>query len=352
MAVIASNKVFPLAEIEATDFAELIDAISPYKYCIMRGCAVYKSSTVGAVYIDDGQVLIRGRVITITGGTFPIPLPSTASATYYVIVECNISASTVDASASVVAVTSLASYDSPDVANFNATGTKTYLILAVVQRNQTEVTTVDTSTGTNHRAPTITTAGDTIRQSLNALSSTVSNHYTTLNNRITNVNTDLTTLGTTVNNFKTTANANFNKEIVLDSAQEASDILVSSLAGGANATYIAYPLGGNTYYPSNSSGTAAERSNYQRNAVAKNNSNVAYTQYYAQGRRYSLAALSEAVIGVQSNSANAGMLVVRGFNCVSSDNHVEVQVRNTGSAAATNFKITIKGYFVVRGKLG
>lgn len=63
-------RVFPNKELFSTDMAEILDGLFPFNG-VIQGCTVH--SVNGALSIDSGRLMVRGRLGVVTGGTIPIP---------------------------------------------------------------------------------------------------------------------------------------------------------------------------------------------------------------------------------------------------------------------------------------
>lgn len=343
----ATNKVFPLAELEALDFAEVIDSLMPVKAGIIRGCAVQKSTTAGYVWVTAGQVLVRGRLITVSGGNVFLPVPSGTSQTYYIIVECDLSASTLEGSASVKAVTALEGEGRQNPSsnnNINPSSLKTYVCLGRATRSQTAVTTVD-ATG---RVPVITNIGNTVYNTANTANNRSQDNSKSITGSIANRFTALTTKIT--NNYNSLLSKIKSLTGVKSSHQVGCSVEITSLAAGASITVVAYPGAGTTYYPASATGSKTERQNYQMNQAAISRAENLWDDANTRGTLETFVGLG----GITISGANSGGIVLRGWNCVTgskTDRHqyVTLYLRNTGSQAATGVTLNVKGYFTLVG---
>lgn len=344
----ATNKVFPLAELEALDFAEVIDSLMPVKAGIIRGCVLSKSPTAGYVTVSAGQVLVRGRLITIpTAANVFLPIPSGTSQLYYIIVECDLSASTLEGSATVKAVTALEGEGRKNPSsnnNINPSSLKTYVCLGRAARSQTAVTTVD-STG---RVPVITNIGNTVYNTANTANSRSQANSTSITGSIANQFTSLTTKVT--NNYNTLLSKIKSLTGVKSSHQVGCSVVIDSLAAGASITVVAYPGAGNTHYPASASGNQTERQNYQMNQAVISRAQELWIDANTRGKLETFAGLG----GITISGANSGGIVLRGWNCVTGSNsdkhqYVTLYLRNTGSQTATGVTLNVKGYFTLVG---
>lgn len=330
--VTASNKVFPMAEIEAVDFAELIDSIAPYQIGIIRGCGVAKAVEVGSVWIYGGQVLIRGRVITVREGGLVLPPPSSGQVSYYILVVCNLSASSVEDSAEIVAAGSLSEFDPPTSETFNVNNERTYAILATATRTPTEVSTVSVV----QRAPSIANAGKVIMNNLA--------HH---GNRIAELDTSIAANTRSINSLKTTLG---NQGFVSNIHAVSGSASIDSLAAGAIITVTIYPESGATAYPETNAQNKAHNDSLEREARNR------YESQVAQGTLEGLMGIVGLNVGHISGGSNGGNLVIRGWDCITgSSAHpyqcVTVSIKNVGSAAATNLSVEVKALKVATTKI-
>lgn len=349
----ATNKVFPLAELEALDFAEVIDSLMPVKAGIIRGCVLSKSPTAGYVTVSAGQVLVRGRLITIPkAASVFLPVPSGVSQPYYIIVECDLSASTLEGSATVKAVTNLEGEGRQNPSsnnNINPSSLKTYVCLGRAARSQTAVTTVD-ATG---RVPVITNIGNTVYNTANTANNRSQNNSNTITGSIANQFASLTTKVT--NNYNTLVNK-IGKMVGLKSCHAVGQTVeIASLAAGASIGVTCYVTAGKTFYPASnaSSATPTERSNWSSNLNIQNQARSLWQNDYAKGKLETFVGLGEFYV----TGKNVGGICLQGWNCVtgSSSNplqYASLYIRNTGTQKATDIKITVKGLFFLEGALG
>ena len=342
MSEIATNKVFPLAEIEALDFAEIIDSLSPIKVGIIRGCGLAKSTSAGYVHVNPGQVLIQGRLITVRGGDIFLPVPATED-TYYILVVCDLAATTAASSADVIATKDLTGDGraAPPVWDFNVASKKTYAILGQASRNQSGVTTV---TFTN-RSPDVINAGADTRAIATTANARSSQNSTTIANN----KTELTAQITTVNNRVTTVNNKVNAIKGLKSCHLVGQtVFIASLAAGSSIGVTCFVKAGETRYPASnaSSASAKEKERWQWNQNLQNMATTLWQDDYSKGKLETFAGLGEFVVA----GTNASGICLCGWNCVTGSTSNKAQyaslyIRNTGTKAASNITITVKGLF-------
>lgn len=137
MAVASTLLTFPGSHFTPQDFAIMLERVSIVKTGIMYGCKVTQLGT-NSVSVAEGWVAVRGRLIKIEAGSLTFALPSSGSATYYVLVKVDLANS--DSPSTVYIANALPTDESEDF-NFNQYGVA-YLNLATITTDPITITQV------------------------------------------------------------------------------------------------------------------------------------------------------------------------------------------------------------------
>lgn len=135
MAVASTLLTFPGSHFTPQDFAIMLERVSTVKTGIMYGCKVTQLGS-NSVSVAEGWVAVRGRLVKVESGSLTFALPSSGSATYYVLVKVDLANS--DSPSTVYIASSLPTDESADF-NFNQYGVA-YLNLATITTDPIEIT--------------------------------------------------------------------------------------------------------------------------------------------------------------------------------------------------------------------
>lgn len=84
----AEIRVYPDEELKAVDMAEIVDSLQ-LADGIIQGCGVEITQNGTALHIDDGRILIRGRLGVVTAGNVELPALE-ATATCHLAAVCDL----------------------------------------------------------------------------------------------------------------------------------------------------------------------------------------------------------------------------------------------------------------------
>lgn len=135
MAVSSTLLTYPGASFTPQDFAIMLERVSIVKTGIMYGCNVTALGT-NSVSVAEGWVAVRGRLVKVETGSLNFALPSSGSATYYVLVKIDLANS--DSPSSVYISNALPDDESEDF-NFNQYGIA-YFCLATITTDPLTIT--------------------------------------------------------------------------------------------------------------------------------------------------------------------------------------------------------------------
>lgn len=137
MAVASTLLTFPGSHFTPQDFAIMLERVSTIKTGILYGCKVTVAGT-NSVNVAEGWVAVRGRLAKIEPGNLSFALPSSGSATYYVLVRVDLA--NADSPSTVYIANALPTDESEDF-NFNQYGIA-YLNLATITTDPISITQV------------------------------------------------------------------------------------------------------------------------------------------------------------------------------------------------------------------
>jgi len=137
MAVASTLLTFPGSHFTPQDFSIMLERVSTIKTGILHGCKVTVAGT-NSVNVAEGWVAVRGRLAKIETGTLSFALPSSGSATYYVLVRVDLA--NADSPSTVYIANALPTDESEDF-NFNQYGIA-YLNLATITTDPISITQV------------------------------------------------------------------------------------------------------------------------------------------------------------------------------------------------------------------
>lgn len=200
----ADIRVYPDKEMKAIDMAEIVDSVQ-LANGIIQGCGV--SIVQNALHIDDGRILINGRLGVVTAGNVELP-ELEATTTCYLTAVCDLAIQNPFYIALLTgADKSALDQKKSQITNFNAGNGVDYVILGTASVNPT-TNVVSNWTPQNDRPVSNTTFITQIRNALNNRITSVSNSLTTLSNKIgaTAMGTSATTVTAAIKELVTKTN--------------------------------------------------------------------------------------------------------------------------------------------------
>lgn len=204
----ADIRVYPDKEMKAIDMAEIVDSVQ-LANGIIQGCGV--SIVQNALHIDDGRILINGRLGVVTAGNIELP-ELEATTTCYLAAVCDLAIQNPFYIALLTgADKSALDQKKSQITNFNAGNGVDYVILGTASVNPT-TSVVSNWTPQNDSPVSNTTFITQIRNALNNRITSVSNSLTTLSNKIgaTAMGTSATTVTAAIKELVTKTNTTNN----------------------------------------------------------------------------------------------------------------------------------------------
>lgn len=204
----ADIRVYPDKEMKAIDMAEIVDSVQ-LANGIIQGCGV--SIVQNALHIDDGRILINGRLGVVTAGNIELP-ELEATTTCYLAAVCDLAIQNPFYIALLTgADKSALDQKKSQITNFNAGNGVDYVILGTASVNPT-TNVVSNWTPQNDSPVSNTTFITQIRNALNNRITSVSNSLTTLSNKIgaTAMGTSATTVTAAIKELVTKTNTTNN----------------------------------------------------------------------------------------------------------------------------------------------
>lgn len=216
----ADIRVYPDKEMKAIDMAEIVDSVQ-LANGIIQGCGV--SIVQNALHIDDGRILINGRLGVVTAGNVELP-ELEATTTCYLTAVCDLAIQNPFYIALLTGVDKSAlDQKKSQITNFNAANGVDYVILGTASVNPT-TNVVSNWTPQNDSPVSNTTFITQIRNALNNRITSVSNSLTTLSNKIgaTAMGTSATTVTAAIKELVTKTNTTNNNVTAV--ANRATDL--------------------------------------------------------------------------------------------------------------------------------
>lgn len=216
----ADIRVYPDKEMKAIDMAEIVDSVQ-LENGIIQGCGV--SIIQDALHIDDGRILIRGRLGVVTAGNVELP-ELEATTTCYLTAVCDLAIQNPFYIALLTgADKSALDQKKSQIPNFNVGNGVDYVILGTATVNPTthvvsnwtpqNATAVSNTTEVNKLKTDITSLQSTVTSHGNTLSShtsTLSSHTSTLSSHTSTLNTHGSTLSSHTSSISS-LNSNMSK---------------------------------------------------------------------------------------------------------------------------------------------
>lgn len=200
----ADIRVYPDKEMKAIDMAEIVDSVQ-LANGIIQGCGV--SIVQNALHIDDGRILIRGRLGVVTAGNIELP-ELEATATCYLAAVCDLAIQNPFYIALLTgADKSALDQRKSQITNFNAGSGVDYVVLGTATVNPT-TSVVSNWTPQNASPVSNTTFITQVLNTLNNSITSVSNSLTSLSNKIgtTAMGTSATTVTAAIKELVTKTN--------------------------------------------------------------------------------------------------------------------------------------------------
>lgn len=202
----ADIRVYPDKEMKAIDMAEIVDSVQ-LANGIIQGCGV--SIVQNALHIDDGRILINGRLGVVTAGNIELP-ELEATTTCYLTAVCDLAIQNPFYIALLTgADKSALDQKKSQITNFNAGNGVDYVILGTVSVNPTTQV-VSNWTPQNATAVSNTTEVNKLKSDITSLRSTVTSHTSTLNSHASTLSSHTTSInnhGSTLSSHTSTLNS-------------------------------------------------------------------------------------------------------------------------------------------------
>ena len=191
----ADIRVYPDKEMKAIDMAEIVGSVQLVNG-IIQGCGV--SIIQNALHIDDGRILINGRLGVVTAGNIELP-ELEATATCYLAAVCDLAIQNPFYIALLTgADKSALDQKKSQIPNFNAGNGVDYVVLGTASVNPTTHV-VSNWTPQNATAVSNTTEVNKLKTDITSLKSTVNSHTSTLSSHTTSINNHASTLSSHTN---------------------------------------------------------------------------------------------------------------------------------------------------------
>ena len=235
----ADIRVYPDKEMKAIDMAEIVGSVQLVNG-IIQGCGV--SIVQNALHIDDGRILINGRLGVVTAGNIELP-ELEATTTCYLAAVCDLAVQNPFYIALLTgADKSALDQKKSQIPDFNAANGVDYVILGTASVNPTTHVVSDW-TPQNASAVSNKTEVSTIKNDVSSLETTVSSHTRTLSSHTSSINSHSNTINghtTTLSSHTSSINAlNTSMNKTLDVLGNSIDIL--------GFYYRAVPAGENNF---------------------------------------------------------------------------------------------------------
>lgn len=235
----ADIRVYPDKEMKAIDMAEIVGSVQLVNG-IIQGCGV--SIVQNALHINDGRILINGRLGVVTAGNIELP-ELEATATCYLAAVCDLAVQNPFYIALLTgADKSALDQKKSQIPDFNAANGVDYVILGTASVNPTTHV-VSNWMPQNATAVSNKTEVSALKRDVASLNTTVSSHTTTLSSHTSSINSHSTKLNShtnTINGHTSSINAlNTSMNKTLDVLGNCVDIL--------GFYYRAVPAGENNF---------------------------------------------------------------------------------------------------------
>ena len=202
----ADIRVYPDKEMKAIDMAEIVGSVQLVNG-IIQGCGV--SIVQNALHINDGRILINGRLGVVTAGNIELP-ELEATTTCYLAAVCDLAVQNPFYIALLTgADKSAIDQKKSQIPDFNAGNGVDYVILGTASVNPTTHV-VSNWTPQNATAVSNKTEVNTLKRDVASLNTTVSSHTSTLSSHTSSINSHSTTLNShtnTINGHTSSINA-------------------------------------------------------------------------------------------------------------------------------------------------
>lgn len=186
----ADIRVYPDKEMKAIDMAEIVDSVQ-LENGIIQGCGV--SIIQNALHINDGRILIHGRLGVVTAGNIELP-ELEATATCHLAAVCDLAIQNPFYIALLTgADKSALDQKKSQIADFNAGNGVDYVILGTATVNPTTHV-VSNWTAQNATAVSNKTEVNKLKNDITSLQSTVTSHTSKLSTHTTYINNHGSTL--------------------------------------------------------------------------------------------------------------------------------------------------------------
>ena len=186
----ADIRVYPDKEMKAIDMAEIVDSVQ-LENGIIQGCGV--SIIQNALHINDGRILIHGRLGVVTAGNIELP-ELEATATCYLAAVCDLAIQNPFYIALLTgADKSALDQKKSQITDFNAGNGVDYVVLGTATVNPT-TTVVTNWTAQNATPVSSKTTVDALKSDVASLESTVTSHTTTINGHTSTLTSHTNTL--------------------------------------------------------------------------------------------------------------------------------------------------------------
>lgn len=242
----ADIRVYPDKEMKAIDMAEIVDSVQ-LSNGIIQGCGV--SIIQNALHINDGRILIHGRLGVVTAGNIELP-ELEATATCYLAAVCDLAIQNPFYIALLTgADKSALDQKKSQITNFNAGNGVDYVILGTATVNPvTHV--VSNWTAQNATAVSNKTEVNKLKTDITSLKSTVTSHTSTLSSHTTTINGHTNTLSshtTSINNHGNTLSSHTSSISTLNSNMSKTLGVLGNYVDILGFYYRTVPSGDNGY---------------------------------------------------------------------------------------------------------
>lgn len=191
----ADIRVYPDKEMKAIDMAEIVGSVQLVNG-IIQGCGV--SIVQNALHINDGRILINGRLGVVTAGNIELP-ELEATTTCYLAAVCDLAVQNPFYIALLTgADKSALDQKKSQIPDFNAANGVDYVILGTASVNPTTHV-VSNWTPQNATAVSNKTEVNTLKRDVASMNTTVSSHTSTLSSHTSSINSHSTTLNSHTN---------------------------------------------------------------------------------------------------------------------------------------------------------
>lgn len=202
----ADIRVYPDKEMKAIDMAEIVGSVQLVNG-IIQGCGV--SIVQNALHINDGRILINGRLGVVTAGNIELP-ELEATTTCYLAAVCDLAVQNPFYIALLTgADKSALDQKKSQIPDFNAGNGVDYVILGTASVNPTTHVVSDW-TPQNATAVSNKTEVSTIKNDVASLNTKVSSHTSTLSSHTSSINNNSNKLNShtnTINGHTSSINA-------------------------------------------------------------------------------------------------------------------------------------------------